>query len=389
VTLTSSGQILPGQWLGVLGGGQLGRMFCMAAQSLGYRVCVLDPADTGPAASVADRHLRADYTDDGALAQLAALCRAVTTEFENVPAVSLERLARDCAVSPDAAAAAVAQDRRREKRFAQECGLAVAPYQVLEEAADLARVDPALLPGVIKSAQLGYDGKGQVRVDRPEAVREAWERLGRVACVLERWLPLQCEVSAVVCRGRDGRSVAFPVAENQHRGGILAASIVPARITTALANRTRDAAVRIAERLGYVGVLCVEFFVLPDGGLLVNEMAPRPHNSGHYTIDACVTSQFDQQARILAELSLGDTRQLAPAVMLNLLGDLWFEQGRPRQPRLDAVAAIGGACLHLYGKFEARPGRKMGHVTILGTTLDDALARANEACAALGLEPVR
>jgi len=387
--VTLSGPILPGQWLGVLGGGQLGRMFCMAAQSLGYRVCVLDPADTGPAASVADRHLLADYTDEGALAQLATLCGAVTTEFENVPAQSLERLARDCAVSPDAGAAAVAQDRRREKRFAQECGLEVAQYRVLEEASDLARVDLALLPGVIKSARLGYDGKGQARVDRLDAVRQAWDGLGRVPCVLEQWLPLQCEVSAVVCRGRDGRAVTFPVAENQHRGGILAASIVPARIDAALAQRTREAAVRIAQRLDYVGVLCVEFFVLPDGRLLVNEIAPRPHNSGHYTIDACVTSQFDQQARILAELPLGDTRQLAPAVMLNLLGDLWFDQGRVRQPRLEAVAAIDGACLHLYGKSEARPGRKMGHVTILGTTPQDALARANEVCALLGLEPVQ
>jgi 5-(carboxyamino)imidazole ribonucleotide synthase len=379
----------PGDWLGVLGGGQLGRMFCMAAQSLGYRVCVLDPAADSPAGAVADRQIRADYTDPDALSQLAALCRAVTTEFENVPASSLERLARDCAVSPDADAAAIAQDRRQEKRFAQDCGLSVVPYQSIVEAADLARIESSLLPGVVKSARLGYDGKGQVRVDQPGAVRQAWDSLGRVPCVLEQWLPIDCEVSVVVCRGRDGRSVTFSVAENQHRGGILAATIVPARIDALLARQARAAATMMAERLGYVGVLCVEFFVLPGAKLLVNEMAPRPHNSAHYTIDACVTSQFDQQARILAELPLGDTRQLAPAVMLNLLGDLWFDQGTMRPPPLDAVAAIAGACPHLYGKLEARPGRKMGHVTILGTSVATALARAGEVSAALGLETVR
>ena len=381
--------IFPGEWLGVLGGGQLGRMFCMAAQSLGYRVCVLDPAPDSPAGAVADRQIRADYTDSGALAELAGLCRAVTTEFENVPAESLERLAHDCAVSPRADAAATAQDRRREKRFAQDCGLPVAPYQVIAEAADLARVESSLLPGVLKSARLGYDGKGQARVDQAAALAPAWESLGRAPCVLEKWVPIEREVSVIVCRGRDGRSVTFPVAENEHRGGILAATIVPARIDAALALRARAASSTMAERLDYVGVLCVEFFALPGGELLVNEMAPRPHNSGHYTIDACAASQFDQQARILAELPLGDTRQLAPAVMLNLLGDLWFDRGRLRQPALDAVAAIEGACPHLYGKLEARPGRKMGHVTILGTSLQDALARAAQVCAALGLEPVR
>jgi 5-(carboxyamino)imidazole ribonucleotide synthase len=380
--------IFPVEWLGVLGGGQLGRMFCMAAQSLGYRVCVLDPARDSPAAAVADRSICADYTDPGALAELAGLCRAVTTEFENVPAESLERLARDCAVSPRADAAATAQDRRREKCFAQDCGLPVVPYQIIAEAADLARVDSSLLPGVLKTARLGYDGKGQVRIDRAEALAQAWESLGRAPCVLEKWLSIEREVSVIVCRGRDGRSVTFPVAENQHRNGILAATIVPARIDAALAPRAQAAARTMAERLDYVGVLCVEFFALPGGDLLVNEMAPRPHNSGHYTIDACATSQFDQQVRILAELALGDTRQLAPAVMLNLLGDLWFDHGRPRPPALDAVAAVQGACPHLYGKLEARPGRKMGHVTILGTSLQDALARAADVGAALGLEPV-
>ncbi len=379
----------PGEWLGVLGGGQLGRMFCMAAQSLGYRVCVLDPGADSPAGSVADGHIQADYTDPEALARMAALCQAVTTEFENVPAQSLQELARLCTVSPPAEAVAVAQDRLQEKRFAQACGLAVAPHQPVAEPADLERVDPSLAPAVLKSVRLGYDGKGQVRIARVEELHDAWRRLDDVPCILEKWLPIEREVSAIVCRGSDGRSVTFPLAENQHRGGILAATIVPARVPDPLARQAAAAATTMAERLEYVGVLCVEFFVLTDGRLLVNEIAPRPHNSGHYTIDACVSSQFDQQARILAELPLGDTRQLAPAVMLNLLGDLWFRDGRPRPPRFDLVAAVPGACLHLYGKSEARPGRKMGHVTVVAGSLQEALARAGEVAAVLGLEPVR
>jgi 5-(carboxyamino)imidazole ribonucleotide synthase len=381
--------IPPGEWLGVLGGGQLGRMFCMAAQTLGYRVCVLDPAEDCPAGAVADRQIRAHYTDEAALAELAGLCRAVTTEFENVPAQSLERLARDRTVSPRAGAMAVSQDRRAEKRFAQDCGLALAPYRVIEQEADLVGVDPELLPGVLKSARLGYDGKGQIRLAREDGLRRAWEDLGRVPAVLEKWLPLSCEVSVIVCRGADGLAVTFPVAENQHRSGILAVTIVPARIDAALARQARAAATTLAQRLDYVGVVCVEFFVRQDGRLLFNEMAPRPHNSGHYTIDACSSSQFDQQARILAQLPLGDVRQLAPAVMLNLMGELWFEGGRLRPPALDRVAAIAGACPHLYGKRDARPGRKMGHVTVLGTSPQDALQRAGEVAAALGLERPR
>jgi len=361
----------------------------MAAQSLGYRVCVLDPDADSPAGAVADRHLRADYTDLAALTQMSALCRAITTEFENVPAQSLQELARLCAVSPPAGAVAIAQDRLQEKRFALACGLEVAPHRSVASAADLDGVEPSIAPAVLKSVRLGYDGKGQVRIERVEELRQAWDSLGRVPCVLEQWLPIEREVSVIVCRGRDGASVVFPVAENQHRGGILATTIVPARIDAPVALQAGAAAATMAERLDYVGVLCVEFFLLAGGRLLVNEMAPRPHNSGHYTIDACASSQFDQQARILAELPLGDTRQLAPAVMLNLLGDLWFDRGRPRTPRFDQVAAVAGACLHLYGKTEARPGRKMGHVTILGESAQDALERAGQVCLALGLEPVR
>jgi len=384
--------IAPGEWLGVLGGGQLGRMFCMAAQTLGYRVCVLDPSRDSPAGAVAERQLRAEYSDASALAKLAGLCQGVTTEFENVPAQSLRQLANQCVVSPRADAVAVAQDRLLEKRYALDCGLEVAPHLRIANARDLegaAEHGAALLPGVLKSARLGYDGKGQVRVAAAGGLRPAWESLGGVECVLEQWLAIEREVSVVVCRCLDGSSATFPVAENEHRGGILASSIVPARIAPALAARAQAAAATIAERLDYVGVLCVEFFVLHDARLLVNEMAPRPHNSGHYTIDACVTSQFEQQVRALAGLAPGDVSLLAPAVMLNLLGELWFDAGRPRLPNFEAVLRVPGAALHLYGKREARRGRKMGHVTITGDSPALALARAHEVCEVLGLAPPR
>jgi 5-(carboxyamino)imidazole ribonucleotide synthase len=379
--------IAPGAWLGLLGGGQLGRMFCMAAQSLGYKVCVLDPGRDSPAGAVADDHLCADYLDESALAELARRCRAATTEFENVPAAALAFLARHCAVSPDAASVAIAQDRIDEKRFLAASGIEVAPHAVIAQADDLDRLDSRLLPGILKSARLGYDGKGQARVATVAEARTAWHAMGAVPCVLEQKLALQLELSVVVARTRDGAVTTFPVAENEHRGGILAVSIVPARIDEATAQRARNAAIAIAAAMNYVGVLCVEFFVLSDGRLLANEIAPRPHNSGHYTIDACVGSQFDQQARVLAGQPLGDSSLLAPAVMLNVLGDVWYEGERMREPDWPAVLAVPGAKLHLYGKSEARSGRKMGHVTCVAVTLSDALDRATEVAHVLGITP--
>jgi len=381
--------IAPGSWLGLLGGGQLGRMFCMAAQSLGYKVCVLDPGADSPAGAVADDHIAADYLDEQGLAELARRCRAATTEFENVPAAALAFLAQHCSVSPDAESVAIAQDRIAEKRFLDSCGIAVAPYTVIESEADFDRLDARLTPGILKSARLGYDGKGQARVATPDAARMAWREMQRVPCVLEQLLPLKQELSVVVCRARDGSTATFPVAENEHRGGILAVSIVPARVEDATAQHARSAAVIIAERMRYVGVLCVEFFVLDDGRLLANEIAPRPHNSGHYTIDACVTSQFEQQARIMAGLPLGDTTQALPAVMLNLLGDIWFDGASRREPDWPSALAVPGAKLHLYGKREARIGRKMGHVTCLGPTLEEALQRGQRVAQALGLQCAR
>ncbi len=371
--------IVPGGWLGLLGGGQLGRMFCMAAQSLGYRVAVLDPGRESPAGSVADRHICADYLDPQGLSALREACRAATTEFENVPAAALEFLARDLRVTPGAASVAIAQDRISEKTFLSGSGFAVAAFAVLRDDADVAHFASALLPGIVKSARLGYDGKGQLRVATRDEVAAAFAAMGRTACVLEKRIELERELSVVVARSDGGETATWPVAENRHRDGILDVSIAPARIGADLAARARETATAVADALDYRGVLCVEMFVATDGSLLVNEIAPRPHNSGHYTIDACVTSQFEQQARVLAALPLGDTSQHTPAVMVNLLGDIWFQdegQRAPREPDWRRVLAHPAAKLHLYGKRDARRGRKMGHVTCLGGTLDEAHATA-------------
>jgi 5-(carboxyamino)imidazole ribonucleotide synthase len=368
----------PGSWLGLLGGGQLGRMFCMAAQSLGYKVCVLDPAADSPAGAVADRQLQAAYDDAAALDALAALCRAATTEFENVPAPALERLASQIFVAPGAAAVAIAQDRIAEKAFVTGAGIEVAPYRAILGEDDLREADTALYPGILKAARLGYDGKGQARVADAASALAAFRGFGGVPCVLERRLPLALEVSVLVARGADGAACAWPVAENEHRDGILAVSAVPARIDAALAARATQATLALAAALDYVGVLCVEFFVLDDDRLVVNEMAPRPHNSGHWSLDAAITSQFEQQARVLAGLPLGATRQHSPALMLNLLGDLWFHDDRAQEPDWAGVLNVPQAKLHLYGKAQARPGRKMGHVTLVGETAEVCCAAAAE-----------
>jgi 5-(carboxyamino)imidazole ribonucleotide synthase len=368
--------IAPGAWLGLLGGGQLGRMFCMAAQSLGYKVAVLDPDSESPAGSIADRHIAADYLDPEGLATLRALCRGATTEFENVPSAALEFLARELRVAPGAASVAIAQDRISEKTFVAGHGFPVAPFTVLRTPADVARVDADLLPGVVKSARFGYDGKGQIRVATLEEVAAAFAAMDGKPCVLERIIDLQAELSVIVARDDGGNLVTWPVAENRHRDGILDVSIVPARVDPGVAIEARTIATALATALDYRGVLCVELFVAPGNALVVNEIAPRPHNSGHYTIDACVTSQFEQQARVLAALPMGDPLQHTPAAMLNLLGDIWFDAGgtNAREPDWTRVLAHREAKLHLYGKREPRRGRKMGHVTCLGATLDDALA---------------
>ena len=365
--------IAPGAWLGVLGGGQLGRMFAMAAHRLGYRVMVLDPDPQSPAGAVADRHVCAALDDATALNEMAQICAAVTIETENAPTVALERLARDVVVSPAANCVAIAQDRIREKRFISALGLSPAPYAVVTSVTDLDGAQVAeLFPGVLKLSRFGYDGKGQARITTLEEARAAFDSMGGAPCVLERRINLRMELSVVLARDSNGRTALWPVVENRHKDGILDQSIVPARIPGTLAAQAKEAALIIAEALAYQGVLCVEFFVDEDGALLVNEFAPRPHNSGHGTLDASRTSQFEQQVRILARLPLGDTTMHSPVVMQNLLGDLW-ERGVPNwQPLL----ADSTATLHLYGKAEPRPGRKMGHYTCVARSVDEALDAA-------------
>jgi len=364
--------IFPDAMLGMLGGGQLGRMFTLAAHSMGYRVTVLDPDPTSPAGTIADVHLKAAYQDREALEQLADTCAAVTTEFENVPAESLRWLASRCIVRPTGDSVAVAQHRTREKVFLKQSGFAVAPFAVIGSLDDCDKAEGALLPGILKRARFGYDGKGQARVATVDELRAAFVALGSESCVLEKMLTLACEVSVVAARGADGATRSFPIAENSHRDGILDVSVIPARVSPALAQKAGEQAQAVATKLGYCGVLAVEFFVTTDGELLVNEIAPRPHNSGHYTIDACATSQFEQQVRTLCGLPLGDSALLSPAAMVNILGDAW-QRG---EPHWAAVFGCPEAKLHLYGKHEARPGRKMGHYTVLGVDAEAALAKA-------------
>ena len=373
--------LLPGATLGVLGGGQLGRMFTLAAKVMGYRVVVLDPDPGSPAGQLADVHLKADYRDAVALLRMGTLCQAVTTEFENVPAESLDVLAKHCRVAPSAAALAVAQDRLAEKTRAREFGCVTAPFANIESEGDLVHAWTAVgAPALLKTRRMGYDGKGQARVDSLDDLVAAFDRLGRVPCLLEGFLPLEREVSVVLARNPQDEVAFFPLAENRHRDGILDISIVPARVPQSLAEEARRMAAGIARGLDYVGVLAVEFFVLKDGRIVFNEMAPRPHNSGHYTLDACATDQFQQQVRALCGLPLGDPRLLSPVVMVNLLGDVW----RP-EPPWGALLEHAGVQLHLYGKAEARPGRKMGHYNCLAPTLDAALELALETRAALGI----
>ena len=380
--------------LGVLGGGQLGRMFVHAAQVHGYQAIVLEPDAASPAGAAADVHLAAAYDDPQALASLAQSCAAVTTEFENVPAAALRTLALTLKVAPTAAAVEVCQHRALEKRCFLQAGVPCAPHAVLLSAADAAAPALAtLLPGLLKTARLGYDGKGQLAVMRASDLAAAWAELGGVPCVLEKRLPLRLEISVIVARSSDGQTVHLPVQQNLHRAGILAVTQVPAPdLNDATAAQAIALARRLADALHYVGVLCVEFFILENGSLVANEMAPRPHNSGHYSIDACDVSQFDLQVRTLAGLPLVAPRQHSAAVMLNLLGDLWWPaavppSSPPQPPDWAQVLALPGVHLHLYGKAEPRRGRKMGHLTVTAADAQTARAVALQAAARLGLPP--
>lgn len=372
--------ILPPAMLGMLGGGQLGRFFVIAAHEMGYQVTVLDPDKNSPAGKIADVHLCAAYDDQAALKQLAEACAAVTTEFENVPAATLEQLTQHCIVRPSAAAVAIAQHRVTEKTFFRDAGLPVGEFVVINTEDDLPTDDASIYPAVLKVARFGYDGKGQARVKSREEAQQAFAQFKHETCVLEQMLELDYEVSVVLARDAQGKVSAFPLAENSHLKGILDVTIAPARTTEVIKAKAQALAIKIAEKLDYIGVLGVEFFV-SGGKLLVNEMAPRPHNSGHYTIDACVTNQFEQQVRALTSLPLGDSHLHSHAVMVNILGDVW----KGAEPAWGKSLAHPNLKLHLYGKHEARPGRKMGHFTVLGRDTESTLNLALIARAELGI----
>ncbi len=372
--------------LGVLGGGQLGRYFVMAAATMGYRTIVLDPDPSAPAGAVAHEHLVAAYDDPSSLQRLAFDCDVVTTEFENPPAAALDELAATVIVAPSPVSVGIAQDRIAEKAFLIDNGFPVGPYTVLADL-DQSPIEASLVDGgaVVKTARLGYDGKGQRSVDGVAETLAAWAELGGVACVVERRLDLQTELSVIVARTVDGRVEAWPVAENRHVDGVLDLTVVPAAVTRRVADRAVGLAMAIADALDYVGVLAVELFVV-DGDLLVNELAPRPHNSGHWTLDACVTSQFEQQVRAVCGLGLGSTAMTARSVaMVNLLGDLW-EGG---EPDWSVVFDDPHAKVHLYGKSNPRPGRKMGHLTVTSDVATAAVARALELRSAVVRSPAQ
>ena len=385
----ASGSILPPATLGMLGGGQLGRFFVSAAHEMGYQVWVLDPDKNSPAGQIAERHFCNNYDDYAALDAFAAGCAAITTEFENVPAATLDYLAKFVPVRPSATAVAICQERIAEKSFLRDNGLPHGPFTEIRSEDDIRNAPAELFPAILKVARFGYDGKGQATVNNHQEALLAFGHVKGEACVLEQRLKLDYEVSVVLARDEQGQVRCFPTGENEHTRGILDVSIVPARTSVCLRSDAEDVAARIADKLGYIGTMAVEFFV-SQGRLIVNEMAPRPHNSGHYTIDACVTSQFEQQVRALCGLPLGESRAHSAAVMVNLLGDLWFEKGENgehyREPDWAKLYAVPNLKLHLYGKHHARPGRKMGHFTVIGESAEQVQSTARAARAAIGIQ---
>ena len=364
--------ILPPAKLGLLGGGQLGRYFVMAAHELGYEVIVLDPDPDSVAGRIADEHLVASYEDEKALAHFAGSCKVATTEFENVPSGSLAKLEEYIPVRPGARIVEICQERLLEKSFFSMQGLPHAPFAAVRCEDDIMKAESGLFPGILKISRSGYDGKGQAFVKDREAALEAFSSFEGASCILERKLPLEMEASMILARDHAGNCVTYPLAENHHKDGILDFSLVPAAVSPEIEEEIRRTAQVIAEKLDYVGLLAIEFFIV-GGKLFLNELAPRPHNSGHYSLDACITSQFEQQVRAVCGLPLGNTELLSDAAMFNLLGDLWFGNEESGEPDWSKLLAADGLKLHLYGKKKARPGRKMGHFTILGK---DELAKA-------------
>ncbi|MFM8496231.1 MAG: 5-(carboxyamino)imidazole ribonucleotide synthase [Planctomycetia bacterium] len=368
--------IPPGATLGVMGGGQLGAMFAMAAKRLGYRVEAISDVADCPAAHHCDRVHVVSYADAAALARIAAGLAAVTFEFENVPVDAARAMAALIPCRPAPEVLFTTQDRAREKAFLVAHGFACAPHRVVRSRGELHEAAAALgLPAVLKTSAFGYDGKGQRRIDVAGDLDAAWDALGPATCVLEGWIDFDCEISVVGARGTSGETIVFEPSRNVHRHHILDVSSAPAGLPAPVLSAARDITARILETLDLVGVACVEFFVTRSGDVLVNEIAPRPHNSGHLTIEACETSQFEQQARALCDLPLGPTRQRAPAAMANLLGDCWAGG----EPDWQAALTVPGVSLLLYGKSDPRPGRKMGHLTALAPTVEEAIANVTRA----------
>ncbi|WP_273152679.1 5-(carboxyamino)imidazole ribonucleotide synthase [Methylophaga thiooxydans] len=376
-------QILPGATLGMLGGGQLGRMFTTAAQTMGYKVVVLDPDPQSPAGIVADSHICAAYDDETALSEMAQLCAAITTEFENIPAQTLAFLENKTTVHPSSKALASTQNRNVEKQFIASQGIATAPFLPIQRREDIAEAEIAIqFPAILKVATFGYDGKGQVPCNNLDDVYQAFDALDKKECVLEQRINLAREVSVVLARSETGAITNFPVAENVHVNGILHTTTVPSGISSDLSQKAIQMANKIAKGLRYVGTMAVEFFVSEEGDIIANEIAPRPHNSGHYTLDACHTSQFEQQVRMLCGLSSGDCDLESPVVMVNILGDVWGNS----EPHWDKLLAAPNIKLHLYGKQAARVGRKMGHFNVLSADTETAMQQAEQTFTALQAE---
>lgn len=376
--MTSS--VLPGAVIGVLGSGQLGRMFAIAARRMGYRVHTYSPDTDTPTGQVSDVEWTGEYEDLDRVADFARAVSVVSFEFENVPAITAETVERYTPVRPSGRILHTTQHRIREKTFLAHAGLPLTPFRVVRSAADLeaALIEPGC-PAVLKTADFGYDGKGQVRIDRADEAAAAWAKLGASEAVLEKFIDFECELSVVAARGLDGSFVHYGAVENRHSRHILDVTIAPARVPARIAQDAIEIARTVLDALEVVGVLCVEFFLTRDGRLLVNELAPRPHNSGHFSFDACVTSQFEQQLRAVCAFPLGSTEQMRPAAMANLLGEMWSHG----EPNWEAACALNGVKLHVYGKLEPRPGRKMGHLTALARDAGPALAQALAARRAL------
>ena len=367
--------ILPGSTIGCLGGGQLGRMFALTARRMGYRVHTVDPTPDSPTGQISDREFNADFSDIATLLEFAKGVDVVTYEFENIPIEALDTLARAVALRPGRDVLYTTQNRLREKQFLQGAGFPITPFQLVQTEAELREAVKAIgCPCVLKTAEFGYDGKGQQKITYDTDLTAAWKRHAMYTGVLEAWVPFAAELSVVVARGQvlleddEFETLAFPPTVNEHENHILATSVAPAPLAASILARAQSIAAAIAKELDVVGLLAVEFFLTKRGDLLVNELAPRPHNSGHYSFDACVTSQFEQQLRAVCGLPLGDTRLLSPVLMRNLLGDVWANG----TPDWSGLLALPGLRLHLYGKSEARAGRKMGHYSVLSSTVEQA-----------------